>query len=68
MHKGQGSAIGSAVGGLDQGSSQLWNNATLGAAIANGTFSQARLDDMAVRNVIGYFYAGLDNGTQPATV
>lgn len=35
------------------------------ALISNGTLSQARLDDMAIRNVIGYFYVNLNNGTQP---
>lgn len=33
--------------------------------IANGTLSQARLDDMATRMFIGYFYVGLNNGTFP---
>ncbi|PBP21107.1 beta-glucosidase D [Diplocarpon rosae] len=65
---GQSTAFGSANGGLDLGSSSIWSNATLQAGLANGTFTQARLDDMAVRTVIGYFKAGLDNGTQPAYV
>ncbi|KAF8848804.1 glycoside hydrolase family 3 protein [Acephala macrosclerotiorum] len=60
--------FGSAIGGLDYGSSTYWTNATLQAGIDNGTFTQARLDDMAVRNVIGYFKVGLDNGTQPEYV
>ena len=65
---GQSTAFGSADGGLDFGSSSIWSNATLEAGLNNGSFTQARLDDMAVRNVIGYFYVGLDNGTQPAYV
>ncbi|PBP17340.1 beta-glucosidase D [Diplocarpon rosae] len=65
---GQSTAFGSANGGLDLGSSSIWSNATLQAGLANGTLTQARLDDMAVRTVIGYFKAGLDNGTQPAYV
>jgi beta-glucosidase len=65
---GQSTAFGSANGGLDFGSSSYWTNATLQAGINNGSFTQARLDDMAVRNVIGYFFVGLDNGTQPAYV
>lgn len=40
-------------------------NANLGLGINNGSFTQARLDDMAVRNIIGYYYVNLDNGTQP---
>lgn len=51
--------------GLDLGSSSLWSEAILEAGITNGSFTQARLDDMAVRNVIGYFHVGLDNGLQP---
>jgi beta-glucosidase len=65
---GQSTAYGSANGGLDFGSSSIWTNATLQAGINNGSFTQARLDDMAVRNVIGYFFVGLDNGTQPEYV
>ncbi|CAL3968960.1 unnamed protein product [Diplocarpon coronariae] len=65
---GQATAFGSANGGLDMGSPSIWSSAALEAGLANGTLTQARLDDMAVRNVIGYFKAGLDNGTQPAHV
>jgi len=65
---GQSTAFGSANGGLDFGSSSIWSNAILEAGLNNGSFTQARLDDMAVRNVIGYFYVGLDNGTQPGYV
>jgi beta-glucosidase len=65
---GQSTAFGSANGGLDFGSSSIWSNTTLEAGLNNGTFTQARLDDMAIRNVIGYFFVGLDNGTQPAYV
>jgi beta-glucosidase len=38
------------------------------AGINNGSLTQARLDDMAVRNVIGYYRVRLDNGTQPPYV
>ncbi|KAF7187659.1 putative beta-glucosidase D [Pseudocercospora fuligena] len=62
----QSTSYGSANAGLDYGSSQLWSADILNAGIANGSFTQARLDDMAVRNVIGYYYAGLDNGNQPS--
>ncbi|TVY17599.1 putative beta-glucosidase D [Lachnellula arida] len=57
-------AFGSANGGEDYGSSQLWTD-TLVAGLANGSFTQERLDDMAIRNVIPYYYANLDNGLQP---
>lgn len=61
----QSTAFGSANAGLDFGSSNYWTTDILEAGIANGSFSEARLDDMAVRNVIGYFHAGLDDGKQP---
>ncbi|KAF2771370.1 glycoside hydrolase [Teratosphaeria nubilosa] len=63
---GQSTTFGSANGGLDRGSSNYWSLDILEAGIANGSFTQARLDDMAIRNVIGYFYAGLDDGKQPS--
>ncbi|RDW77928.1 beta-glucosidase D [Coleophoma crateriformis] len=63
---GQSSAYGSADAGLDYGSSNYWSNDTLGVGIANGSFSQARLDDMVIRNSIGYFKVNLNNGSQPA--
>ncbi|KAI9644916.1 hypothetical protein NHQ30_006950 [Ciborinia camelliae] len=65
---GQSGAINSANAGLDYGSSSIWNNATITAGLSNGTLSQARFDDMAIRNVIGYFNANLDNGKQPSYV
>lgn len=64
----QSTAIGSANAGLDYGSAQLWTDSTLEQGIADGTFTQARLDDMAVRNVIGFNYVGLDDGQQPAVI
>jgi beta-glucosidase len=65
---GQSTAFGSADGGLDYGSSSLWDDSSLIAGISNGSFTQDRLDDMAVRNVIGYYKANLNNGSQPALV
>ena len=65
---GQATAFGSANGGLDYGSSRYWSNATLQEGLNNGTFTQARLDDMVVRNVIGYYFVGQNNGSQPAYV
>lgn len=63
---GQTTSYGSANSGLDYGSSSYWSSEILNAGIANGSFTQARLDDMAIRNVIGYYYAGLDDGKQPS--
>lgn len=61
----QSTAYGSANAGLDFGSSSYWTTAVIESGIANGSFTELRLDDMAVRNTIGYFFAGLDDGKQP---
>lgn len=61
----QSTAFSSANAGLDFGSSSYWTTEVLEAGISNGSFSKARLDDMAIRNTIGYFFANLDNGKQP---
>ncbi|KAH8655448.1 glycoside hydrolase family 3 protein [Xylariales sp. PMI_506] len=61
----QYSAWKSADSGLDFGSSIFWNITTLGDAIKEGFFTEARLTDMATRIVLGYYYAGLDDGLQP---
>lgn len=57
---------GSFNGGEDNGSEQYWSDEIITAGLANGTFSQARLDDKAIRNIIGYYHANLDNGAQPS--
>ncbi|KAF7537615.1 hypothetical protein G7054_g3584 [Neopestalotiopsis clavispora] len=64
----QFTAFGSANAGVDLGSSRLWSQRVITEGLANGELTQERLDDMAVRNVLGYFFVGLDNGKQPATV
>lgn len=64
----QTTSYGSANAGLDKGSSQLWSETILEAGIANGSFTQERLDDMAIRNVIGYYFVGLDNGLQSEAI
>ncbi|KAL1608428.1 hypothetical protein SLS60_003370 [Paraconiothyrium brasiliense] len=63
---GQSSAFGAANGGSDYGSSSLWSEATITAGIANGSLTQDRLDDMAIRNIIPYYYVGLDDGNLPS--
>ncbi|KII94877.1 glycoside hydrolase family 3 protein [Plicaturopsis crispa FD-325 SS-3] len=69
---GQHTALGSANGGLDYSSggysTQFWTNATLEGAIANGTFTQERLDSMVIRNMIAYYYVNLDASGQAAKV
>ncbi|KAI5270885.1 putative beta-glucosidase D [Aureobasidium subglaciale] len=63
---GQKTALGSATGGLDYGSSSTWSTSTINAFLSNGSLTEARLDDMVIRNVIGYYRANLDNGEQPS--
>lgn len=63
----QHTALGSANAGLDRGSSGYWSELVILQAIKAGTLTQDRLDDMAIRNIIGYFFVGLDNGEQPET-
>jgi beta-glucosidase len=62
--RSQNTSFGSANAGLDFGPSTYWTTNILEAGIANGSFSEARLDDMTVGNVLGYFYAGLDHSKQ----
>ncbi|USP79383.1 beta-d-glucoside glucohydrolase D [Curvularia clavata] len=63
---GQTTAFGSANGGSDYGDSSLWSESTMEAGIANGSLTQARLDDMAIRNVIPFYFVGLDDGKLPS--
>lgn len=64
---GQQHALLSANNGLDYGSSSLWSTSTIEGYLKKHNMTEARLNDMAVRNLIGYYYVNLDNGTQPAT-
>ncbi|KAL4922019.1 glycoside hydrolase superfamily [Aspergillus aurantiobrunneus] len=63
---GQKTSYNAANAGLDYGSSQYWSNDIITAGLRNGSLTEARLDDMAIRNVIAYFYVGLDDGQQPS--
>ncbi|RDW93409.1 uncharacterized protein DSM5745_00731 [Aspergillus mulundensis] len=63
---GQKSSFGSANNGLDYGSSQYWSDSIIEAGLRNGTLTKAKLDDIAIRNVIGYFYVGLDKNPAPS--
>lgn len=51
----QHTGLDSANAGLDYGSSSYWSNSTIVAAVANGTFSSKRFDDMVIRQMMGYF-------------
>ncbi|TDZ18633.1 putative beta-glucosidase D [Colletotrichum orbiculare MAFF 240422] len=58
----QQTAINAANAGMDLSSSQYWSNDTLGAAVSNGSLTMDRLDDMAIRNMMGFFHLGQDEG------
>ncbi|KAJ5948748.1 beta-glucosidase D [Penicillium verhagenii] len=64
---GQEHALASAVNGLDYGSSWLWSSSNINGFLKNNTMSEARLTDMAIRNLMGYYHVGLDNGKQSST-
>ncbi|KAF8862662.1 glycoside hydrolase [Acephala macrosclerotiorum] len=56
----QHSGINSANAGMDYGSSSDWSEDTLGVGLTNGSFTTARLDDMVIRNMMGYFHYNQD--------
>ncbi|GKT50795.1 putative beta-glucosidase E [Colletotrichum spaethianum] len=58
----QQTGINAANAGMDLSTSSYWSNTTLGAGLANGSFTTERLDDMVIRNMIGYFHLGQDDG------
>lgn len=66
---GQHTAFGSFNGGLDyassMGSSGYWTTDTITAGLSNGTITMALLDDKVIRNVIGWYMVGQDDGTYP---
>ncbi|KAJ5649973.1 beta-glucosidase D [Penicillium longicatenatum] len=64
---GQEHALASAVSGLDYSSSTIWSSSNINGFLENNTMSEARLNDMAVRNLMGYYHVGLDNGKQRST-
>jgi beta-glucosidase len=64
----QQDALASATNGLDYGSSSLWSTSTMEGYLKSKNLTEARLNDMAVRNLMGYYKVNLDNGTQPSFV
>uniref|UniRef100_L2FKV4 beta-glucosidase n=1 Tax=Colletotrichum fructicola (strain Nara gc5) TaxID=1213859 RepID=L2FKV4_COLFN len=58
----QKTGINAANAGMDLSSSSYFSNTTLGAGLNNGSFTMDRLDDMAIRNMMGYFHLGQDQG------
>ncbi|RDW58789.1 hypothetical protein BP6252_13265 [Coleophoma cylindrospora] len=64
---GQHNGIESANAGEDFGSSMYWSNSTLGVGLTNGSFTEARLNDMVIRNMMG-FYRYSQDASYPAYV
>ncbi|KAH6672261.1 putative beta-glucosidase D [Halenospora varia] len=59
---GQHTDINSANAGMDYGSSSDWSNSTLGVGLTNGSFTMEHLNDIAIRNMMGYFRYNQDQG------
>lgn len=62
---GQKTLAGAANGGLDWASDQLWNITNLQELETSGQVSQERIDDMVIRNIIGWYYVNQNNGSFP---
>ncbi|KAJ0118882.1 beta-glucosidase d [Diaporthe amygdali] len=58
----QKTGINAANAGMDLSSSSYWSNDTLGVGLTNGSFTSERLDDMAIRNLMGYYHLNQDQG------
>jgi beta-glucosidase len=56
----QTTAYDAANAGLDYSTLGVWTQDILSTGLANGSISMDRLDDMAIRTVIGRFLVGLD--------
>ncbi|KAH8878932.1 beta-glucosidase D [Thozetella sp. PMI_491] len=63
---GQRTTDGSANGGLDWASDQKWSPAIIEDLVTSGKLSTERLDDMVIRNIIGWYRANLNNGSFPS--
>lgn len=62
---GQKTVDGSANGGLDWASDQMWTPEIIEDLINSGDVTESRLDDMAIRNIVGWYHSGLNNGSFP---
>lgn len=58
----QKTGINAANAGMDYSSSEYWSNSTLGVGLTNGSFTEDRLNDMVIRNLISYFHLNQDEG------
>lgn len=59
---GQKTGINAANAGMDFSSSQYWSTSTLGVGLTNGSFTEDRLNDMVIRNLIAYYHLNQDEG------
>ncbi|KIK52498.1 glycoside hydrolase family 3 protein [Collybiopsis luxurians FD-317 M1] len=57
------SSYNAAISGMDYSATTYWSNDTILAGINNGSISQARLDDMAVRGIMAWYKHGQNSGT-----
>ncbi|KAH8658253.1 glycoside hydrolase superfamily [Xylariales sp. PMI_506] len=62
---GQKTLAGSANGGLDWASNQLWNASNVEDLVTSGQVSEDRIDDMVIRNIIGWYHVNENNGSFP---
>lgn len=62
---GQKTVDGSANGGLDWASDQLWTPEIIEDLVSSGNVSEARINDMAIRNIVGWYHSNLNNGFFP---
>lgn len=60
-------ALASATHGLDKGSASLWTTSTIEGYLKTHNLTEARLNDMAIHNLIGYYHVNLDSGTQASS-
>ncbi|KAF2144828.1 glycoside hydrolase family 3 protein [Aplosporella prunicola CBS 121167] len=63
---GQKTAFGSANAGMDYASSSTWSNSTMNAGLNNGSLTEARLNDMAIRNVLPSYKLNQQDGSFPS--
>ncbi|KAJ5717925.1 hypothetical protein N7488_003571 [Penicillium malachiteum] len=61
----QFSSYGAANAGLDYSpyADGMWSCSAFSAGLANGSLTQARLNDMAIRTALPYYYIGIDKET-----
>ncbi|KAH7130887.1 glycoside hydrolase family 3 protein [Dactylonectria macrodidyma] len=61
-----GFPAGSVNGGLDWATNSVWSPAIIEAMVKVGNVTTARLIDMAIRNIIGWYHSNIHNGSFPS--